>query len=173
MKKETREISGLLTIAFVFSVLLGTPATVSAQAFSEQVSRQVREDLDLTRDVIQVKRKAIVALNLGLTDYESKEFWPVYEEYWAEMKKLGDRDVALISDFAKHYVYESLTNQKAEEMIKEWMSIKKQEIKLKEKYVKKFKKAIPEKKVLRYLQLENKLDLIIDSELSAQIPLAR
>lgn len=173
MKKITKEISGLLTIAFVFAVLLGTPANVSAQAFSEQVSRQVKEDLDLTREVIQVKRKAIVALNLGLTDYESKAFWPVYEEYWAEMTKLGDRDVALISDFAKHYVYESLTNKKAEEMLREWMSIKQEELKLKQKYLKKFKKAMPEKKVFRYFQIENKLDLIIDTEVSTQIPLAR
>lgn len=173
MKRGTKEISGLFAIAFIFAVLMGNHATVSAQAFSEQVSRQVKEDLDLTREVIQVKRKAIVALNLGLTDYESKAFWPVYEEYWAEMTKLGDRDVALISDFAKHYVYESLTNKRAEEMIKEWMSIKKEELKLKEKYLKKFKKAIPEKKVFRYFQIENKLDLIIDTELAAQIPLAR
>lgn len=173
MERRTKEISAFLTMAFVLGLFLGTTASVSAQAFSEQVSRKVTEDLNLTREVIQVKRKAIVALNLDLTDYESKAFWPVYDEYWAEMKKLGDRDVALISDFAKHYVYESLTNQRAEEMIKEWMSIKKQEIKLKEKYIKKFKKAIPEKKVLRYFQIENKLDLIIDTEVSAQIPLAR
>lgn len=173
MKRRTREISSLLAITFVFAVLAATPETVSAQAFSEQVSQQVKEDLDLTRAVIQLKRKAIVAMNLGLTDYEGQAFWPVYEEYWAEMKKLGDRDVALIGNFAKNYVYESLTNQKADEMLKEWFSIKKQEVKLKEKYVKKFKKVLPEKKVLRYFQIENKLDLIIDSEVSAQIPLAR
>ena len=173
MKGRTEGIAAVLTMVFVLALLLGSPASVPAQAFAEQVSQKVTEDLNLTREVIQLKRKAIVALNLDLTDYESKAFWPVYEEYWAEMKKLGDQDVALISDFAKHYVYESLTNEKAEAMIKEWMSIKKQEIKLKEKYVKKFKKAIPEKKVLRYFQIENKLDLIIDTEVSAQIPLAR
>jgi hypothetical protein len=173
MKRGTKEISSVLTIVFVFALLLGAPAFVSAQAYSEQVSRKVTEDLNLTREVIQMKRKAIVALNMALTDYESQAFWPVYDEYWAEMKKIGDRDVALISDFAKHYVYESLTNQKAEEMLKEWLSMKKDELKLKQKYSKKFKKVIPEKKVLRYFQIENKLDLIIDTELAAQIPLAR
>ena len=173
MKRNTKGISTVLAIAFVFALLMSAPASVSAQASSQQVSRQVKEDINLTREIIQVKRKAIVALNLGLTDYESKAFWPVYEEYWAEMKKLGDRDVALISDFAKHYVYESLTNKRAEEMLKEWMSIKKQTVKLQEKYAKKFRKVLPEKKVLRYFQIENKLDLIIDSEISAQIPLAR
>ena len=173
MKRSTKGISSVLAIAFVFGLLTSAPATVSAQALAEQVSRQVTEDLNLTREIIQIKRKAIVALNMGLTDYEAEAFWPIYDEYWVEMKKLGDRDVALISDFAKNYVYESLTNQKAKEMHQEWNSIKKNTVKLQEKYAKKFRKVLPEKKVLRYFQIENKLDLIIDSELSAAIPLAR
>ena len=173
MKRSTKGISSVLVIAFVFGMLMSAPATVSAQASAEQVSRQVTEDLNLTREIIQMKRKAIVALNMGLTDYEGKAFWPIYDEYWVEMKKLGDRDVALISDFATNYVYESLTNQKAKEMHQEWNSIKKNTLKLQEKYAKKFRKVLPEKKVLRYFQIENKLDLIIDSELSTAIPLAR
>ncbi len=173
MSRSTKGISTVLAIAFVSTLLLSAPNPVSAQAMGQHVSRKVAEDLNLTREIIQVKRKAIVALNMGLTDYESKEFWPVYEEYWAEMKKLGDREVALIGRFAKNYVYENLTNKAADEMFKEWMSIKKAVTKLQEKYAKKFRKAIPEKKVLRYFQIENKLDLIIDSELSAAIPLAR
>jgi hypothetical protein len=173
MKRSTKGISTVLAIAFCSGLLLSAPTGVSAQALAEQVSRQVTEDLNLTREVIEVRRKAIIALNLGLTDSESNAFWPVYDEYWAERKRLGDRDVALISSFAKNYVYESLTNEKAGEMLKEWLSIDKQDLKLKQKYAKKFKKVLPEKKVLRFFQIENKLDLIINSELSAQIPLAR
>jgi hypothetical protein len=173
MMRSTKGISTVLAIAFVLGLLLSAPAAVCAQALSEQVARKVSEELNLTREIIQIKRKAIVALNMGLTDYEGKAFWPVYDEYWVEMKTLGDREVALISDFAKNYVYESLTNEKAKEMHEEWMSIKKKTVKLQGKYAKKFRKVIPEKKVLRYFQIENKLDLIIDSELSAEIPLAR
>ena len=169
MKGNTKGISTALAIAFVFSLLLSAPALVSAQTYSEQVSRKVKEEIALTREVIQVKRKAIVASNLGLTDYESKAFWPVYEEYWSERKKLADRHITLLSDFAKNYVYESLTNKRAEEMLKEWLSVEQQKVKLQKKYI----KAIPEKKVLRYFQIENKLDLVIDTELSSQVPLAR
>jgi hypothetical protein len=173
MKGITRGISTVSAVVFVFAILLSAPVSVSAQVYSQEVSRQVEEDLNLTREIIQIKRKAIVALNMGLTEYESRAFWPVYDEYWAEMKKMGDREVALITRFAKNYVYESLTNKAADEMLKEWMSVRKQTTKLQEKFAKRFKKVIPEKKVLRYFQIENKLDLIIKSELSAQIPLAR
>ncbi len=173
MKRTTTGISTVLAIAFVFSLLLSALAPVSAQTYSEQVSRKVQEDIKLTRQVIQAKRKAIVALNLGLTDYESKAFWPVYDEYWSERKKLADRHITLLSDFAKNYVYSSLTNDRAEELLKDWLSVEQKKLKLQKKFIKKFKKAIPAKKVLRYFQIENKLNLVIDTELSSQIPLAR
>ena len=112
-------------------------------------------------------------MNLELTDAESKAFWPVYDEYWVQMKKIGDREVVLIEDFAKHYNYESLTDEKAEEMLKELLSIMKDENKLKKKYVKKFMKVLPAKKVLRYYQIENKMDAVINFDLAATIPLAR
>jgi hypothetical protein len=47
------------------------------------------------------------------------------------------------------------------------------ENKLKRKYVKRFMKVLPAKKVLRYYQIENKLDTIINMDLAATIPLAR
>ena len=129
--------------------------------------------MELLRQDVKTQKVALITEAMNFTDAEGEAFWPIYDEYWAEMSKLGDREVALISNFAKNYVYESLTNQKAKEMHQEWISIKKQVIKLQQKYAKKFRKVLPEKKVLRYFQIENKLDLIIDSELAAEIPLAR
>jgi hypothetical protein len=173
MKAPGKEVSRFLTITFFVALLAGIPASGSGQAVTDQVSRQVKDDLRLTREVVQARRNALVAVNLDLTDSEGDAFWPLYEEYWAERKKLGDRTVNLISEYAKHYTYESLTNEKAEEMIKEFLAIRKDDIGLKQKYMKKFRKAIPERKLLRYLQIENKLDLIVDAELSARIPLSR
>ena len=152
-----------LVMAILLAVFVASPV----------LAGEVRDNIALTQSIIEVERKMIVANNLSLTDEQSKAFWPVYDEYWAEMKKVADRDVALISDFAKNYVYEGLTNQKADDMLKEWTSIKQHELKLQNKYMKKFRKVLPEKKVLRYFQIENKLNLLIDSELSANIPLAR
>ena len=146
---------------------------VSFHAPQEVCSQQPRDGIEVTRAVIKAERRAIVSMNLELTDAESKAFWPVYDEYWVQMKKIGDREVLLIEDFAKHYNYESLTDEKAETMIKELLSIMKEENKLKKKYVKKFMKVLPAKKVLRYYQIENKLDAVINFDLAATIPLAR
>lgn len=165
MKKSTKKfcvgLAGLAIVALCF------------HAPEEVGSQQPRDGIEVTRAAIKAERRAIVSLNLELTDAESKAFWPVYDEYWTQMKKIGDREVVLIEDFAKHYKYESLTNEKADEMIKEFLSIMDEENKLRRNYVKKFMKALPAKKVLRYYQIENKLDAMINVELAATIPLAQ
>jgi hypothetical protein len=58
-------------------------------------------------------------------------------------------------------------------MLEEVLSIKKADLKIKKKYVTKLKKVLPAKKVMRFYQLENKLDAIINYQLAAEIPLVR
>ena len=165
MKKRTGKLCMVLVGLAIVAMSFDAP--------SEVYSQQARDGIEVTRAMIKAERRAIVSLNLELTDAESRDFWPVYDEYWVQMKKIGDREVVLIEDFAKNYKYETLTNEKAEEMLKEFLSILQQENKLKKKYVKRFMKVLPPKKVFRYYQIENKLDTIINMELAASIPLAR
>jgi hypothetical protein len=74
-------------------------------------------------------------------------------------------------DFAKDY--ETLTAGQANAMLEELLSIKKVDLKVKKKYVTKLKKVLPAKKIMRFYQLENKLDAIINYQLAAEIPLVR
>ncbi len=56
-------------------------------------------------------------------------------------------------------------------MVDEMLSIQQAELKVKEAYLPKFRKVIPEIKVARFLQIENKIDALIKLELAADIPL--
>ena len=132
---------------------------------------QVEDEIELTRDVIKTERKAIIAKNMQFTEEESQAFWPVYNDYQEEMRDVGDRKVKLITGFAKDY--ETLTAGQANEMLEEVLSIKQADLKIKKKYVTKLKKVLPAKKVMRFYQLENKLDAIINVQLAAEIPLVR
>jgi glycyl-tRNA synthetase beta subunit len=51
------------------------------------------------------------------------------------------------------------------------MSIQGAELKVKETYLPKFRKVLPEVKVARFLQIENKIDTLIKLDLAAEIPL--
>ena len=108
---------------------------------------------------------------MPLTAPESEAFWPRYNDYQQALRKVNDRKVKLIQGYARDYP--ALTDEKAEEMLNEFLDIETEEVKLKKSYVKKFRKVLPAKKVTRYFQVENKLDAIINFELADSIPLVR
>jgi len=148
------------TIVFVAVLMLFAAPAVRAQ---------VQSEIALTRADIQTERQALVAENLPLTEDQAKVFWPMYRTYREELAKLGDRFVALIEDYAKNY--ETMTDPQASTMVKEFLKIQKEEVAIKTAWVPKFEKILPAKAVARFFQIENKLDLIVRTEVSAEIPL--
>jgi hypothetical protein len=58
-------------------------------------------------------------------------------------------------------------------MLKEFLEIQNGRVKLKKSYVKKFGKALPPKKLMRYYQVENKIEAMINFDLVQKIPLAQ
>ena len=133
------------------------------------VRAQVQHEIALTRADIQTERQALVAENLPLTEDQPKAFWPMYRTYRGEMAKLGDRLLALIEDYAENY--DTMTDPQATGMLKEFFEIQKKEVAIKSAWAPKFEKIIPAKSVARFFQIENKLDLIVRSEVAAEIPL--
>jgi polyhydroxyalkanoate synthesis regulator phasin len=157
MKSMIFSVVLVLAVAFV----VGAPG-VLAQASETDQLQQLRAE-------IRANRQAVVADNLGLTDAEGTAFWPVYRQYHEEIAKVGDRLQKLIQDYAK--VYDSATAEQAKAMVDEMMSIQGAELKVKESYLPKFRKVLPEVKVARFLQIENKIDTLIKLDLAAEIPL--
>jgi hypothetical protein len=129
------------------------------------------DEIELTRSVIEMERKGIVAGNMFLNEAESRAFWPVYNDYVNELRKINDRNVRLISDYAK--AYENLTDTQATAFLREHVSIEKDKLTLIEEYIGKFEAVLPKKKVARFFQIENKIDAIIGYSLADEIPLVR
>jgi len=132
---------------------------------------KITSQIELTRSVIQTEKQAIIAKNMNFTEAEAQEFWPVYYDFQAALRKVSDRRVHLIMDYAKNY--ERLSDKQAQDMVDEHFKIQKSRIKTQMRYMKKFKKVMPVKKVARYIQLENKMESVINVELAANIPLIR
>ena len=139
-------------------------ALVSATA-----NAQVRDEIELTRQVIQTERQAIIADTMMFSDVEGQAFWPLYRSYRAELAGTGDRLVKMITDYAENY--DNIDDDRAQAMVDQWLSIKEAELKTKKKYVKRFTKVISPKQLALFYQVENKLDTIIDLELAASIPI--
>ncbi len=151
----------LLAVATV--ALAGAPAAL-AQASDADLPQQQRAETD-------ADRQALVAINLDLTDAEHQAFWPLYREYRSEMAAVDGRAQKLIYDYAE--VWESATPLQAAAMIDELMSIQEDNLALRRSYLPRFRKVLPEVKVARFLQIENKIDAVVMLDLAASIPLIK
>jgi len=128
-------------------------------------------DIALTRASIQLRRQAIITSVMDLTPTESQAFWPLYREYRIDMAKVGDRVSKLLVDYTGQY--DTLTDDQAKKIMKEWLSIENAKTSVKSKYVSRFQKILPARKVMRFFQADNKLDAVLNSQLASIVPLAR
>jgi hypothetical protein len=114
-------------------------------------------------------RRNIVRANMLLTETESARFWPLYDEYRAERKKIGDRRVRLVTDFLAQQ--NSMTEDEARTLANEDFAIEKDTSELKTKWYKKMTKELSERTVARFFHIDEKLDAAADIALAANIPL--
>ena len=75
----------------------------------------------------------------------------------------------MITDYAANYG--SMTDELAKQLLDDSVKYRERQIKLQKKYIRKFRSVLPEIKVTRFFQLENKINAIVDYDLAAQIPL--
>ncbi len=127
------------------------------------------EEIRISAENVQAERKAFVEKRLQLTEAESKAFWPVYDEYRREMDKVDDKRLALIRKFAAEY--QSLTDEKALEMLNDYFGFREAKVTLQKSFVARFDAVLPAKKVTRYYQIENLIDTLVDHDLTRAIPL--
>lgn len=125
--------------------------------------------IKMLRTEVGQDRRDIVAAAMMLTPSEGQTFWPLYDQYRADERKLGDRRVRLISDFIANR--DSMSEEQAEKLTKEALAIESSRINVKQDYVAKMSKVLSARTVARFFQIDNKLDVVVDAELAARIPL--
>lgn len=154
----------LIALALTAStVLTGAPALAGGHV-------QERDMIEVIRQQVAANREALVAENLNLTEAESESFWPVYRRFQNERAVLVDRRIEILTQFRDNF--EMLDDATAKQLLDDALRLEDDKLKLREKFLKDFRKVLPEKKVLRYLQIENKIDTIIDYDLAQIVPLA-
>src|SRR5271154_5234135 len=175
-----RRMPPAATPAFIRSMgLLGAVAAITLMSqrvgIAEDTPPIVNEKftdlapaIKMLRAEIGQDRRDIVAAAMLLTPSEGKTFWPLYDQYRAEMHTLGDRRVRLITDFIAHR--ETMSEDEAAKLTEEALAIEKARIAVKEDYVSKMSKALSARTVARFFQIDNKLDVVVDAELAARIP---
>ena len=131
------------------------------------------DNMDILRDKIRADKKLVVATNMELTESEAKNFWPIYNEYQKDLQNINGRIVAVLESYAADLKSKSLTDDKAKQLIDEALAIDQAEANLKSTYAPKLSKALPVRKVARYLQIENKIRAVVKYDLAQGVPLVR
>ena len=136
---------------------------------SPMAQEKPADNMQLVREKIKTDKKLFIAQNMNLTESEAKVFWPVYENYQKDLAKLVDKTVKLVENYAGNY--QSMTEEAAKELIDGYLAIEGERVTLMKSFLPKFRKVLPEKKVARYYQLENKINAVVKYELAKLIPL--
>ena len=137
-------------------------ASGSADAFSDQQMALLRKD-------IRTIEKQLIAANLTLTDGQATKFWPVYEQYSAEFAKINETRSAVIKEYADGYG--QLTDEQADNLIRRWLDTDIAAAQLRQKYVPIFRQVLPGKQAATFFQLDRRISMMIDVQLTSQLPL--
>jgi hypothetical protein len=123
----------------------------------------------LLRKDIRSQKKQLIAANLDLTDKEAQQFWPLYDQYTAELVKINDKKYGAIKDFAQNY--DTLTDDQAESLTRQSLEVDESVAQLRIRYIPIFRKVLSGKKTALFFQLDRRLVMLIDLQLSSEIPL--
>ena len=150
------------------SWLLAVPLLVLVAAPPIYAGESDEATLEILLGTLRSNRKALVAVNLALTDDEARSFWPVYDRYEKELAAIQDRLLAVIREYDANLT--SMSDEEAEQLAGEYLQVETDHALLRESYLKPISEALPGVKVMRFYQIENKIMAILRYDLAAKIP---
>lgn len=152
-------------------ITLAGLAAFGATVPSTAQTTNAKDDVQLLISQIQTDKRAIVLRTLDLNDAQVAAFTPIYDAYQAEMKALMERGGAVLDKFAANFG--SMTDEAAKEILKEALKIRDDRNATMRKYAKKLERELPAVKVLQWVQIENKLNTLLDVQAASVIPIAQ
>lgn len=129
----------------------------------------VEKDLALLRRNLRAEKKKVIAMNVPLTADEAAKFWPIYDEYTAEMAKVNDEFFGIIKEYAANQ--KTLTDAQANDMIKRWSELQVERARTQQKYIPIVQKVLPGKKAALFFQIDRRLWELLDLQVASQVPL--
>jgi len=143
------------------------PATSAAKPKTPQ-QLNTQAYLKLLREDVNTEKAKLMGTMMQLDAEDSAKFWPIYRDYTVELNKINDLRVANIKEYADNYT--QMTDEKADELIKNAINYQKQRGELLLKYYELVKQQLGAITAARFAQVENQLLLIIDLEITSALP---
>jgi hypothetical protein len=155
------------TVTLSLALFVGDAAMAQA---SEPVSQSSNE-MQQARALLNAGREDIVREEIRFSDEESAAFWPLYERYQADLQIVRDRYAELLGSYLDAYRAGNVSEEMANQIIDDYLQIQVDRLNIKKEYLSDFRKVLPARKAARFYQLENKIQLGLESQLSTIVPL--
>ena len=146
------------------SMLIIAICLVSAPLYAQNIGK-----VDL--DHFLAEKKAIIKETVQFDEQESKAFWPLYDEYMQTYTKLFQRRIDLEKGLLEDN--EAISEKRAKTIVDEHFAIVSDSLKAKLSMLKKVRKILPEIKVLKFFQLEEKIEAGFLSLIAESQPLVK
>lgn len=176
MQKNSTQVL-LVLVVLLFMCKVSTfaqdskpPARQSEFETSNTFNNITDQDIQMLRTDLRATRASITESFVPLTADEATKFWPIFDQYRAEAIKLNDERWAEIKDYAANY--NTLTDTQAQDYIQKTADVDQQLIALRLKYVPMFEKVISTKKTALWYQVDRRIDIMLNFQLSTKVPLA-
>jgi len=161
-----KTVAAALLLAASFSA---SPALAQATASIDMPTEPLTaEDLEVLRVELRATRKQIIAQNFTLTPDESTRFWPVYDQYQAELSKIKDDQYALIAEYVN--TYGSYNEPAAIDFITRWLDLDMRTTALRASYVPIVGKVLPGVKTATFFQMDRRVSMMIDQRIASMLP---
>ena len=147
--------------------MLAVCALISTTGAMGQEAAPSPKHPDLTKERLQ--GKASVEKLLNLTPEEASKFWPLYDQYEAEMEKIDDRHLREL----EHFGYANLTENDANAKLDEVIAIQQARLDTEKNFIPKFRSVLSPVKVTRFFQIDSKLRALLQCDIAQAVPLVK
>ena len=142
--------------------------TASSSATSVE-DKNVQAYINLLRQNVRQQKAEIMGSLMLLSASDATKFWPIYEQYESELKKLNDGRVENIKEYARNY--DQMTDQKADELVQKALTYQKQRAELLARTYDRVKQELGAVTAARFAQIESQLLLLIDLQIHSSLPI--
>lgn len=111
--------------------------------------------MDALRQQIKTDERGFIGRTLELTAAEAQQFWPLYDRYHGELDRIIGRQNRAVIEYVQ--AEPTLTNANAKRIAVEMLKADSEELRLRDKQLKRALAVLPAKKAVRYIQLETRI----------------
>ena len=139
-------LRGMASAVFVVWIAYGVQ--VMAPAMAQGAEGNLSEsDFELMRSDIRTKKATMIADRMKFSDQEAAAFWPIYRQYETELAAIN-----------------------AKQLAEDVFDVDQRTLDLRGKCFGALEKTLPAKTIVRWLQLERRLQLLVDAQIAQDFP---